>query len=117
MAPIHIKRIYEPSGPADGFRVLIDRLWPRGVSKEDAAVDLWMKEIAPTSKLRTWFAHDPAKWDEFQLLYREELERNPEPVTELIARAKESTVTLLFAAKDKEHNHAPALRDYIRARL
>lgn len=113
---IQIKRIYEPASREDGFRVLVDRLWPRGVSKSDASIDLWMKEIAPTSNLRTWFAHDPAKWSEFQLFYLAELERNPEPAAELLERSKASNLSLLYAAKDQEHNHAAVLRNYLRSR-
>lgn len=111
---LQVKRIYDPASPKDGFRVLIDRLWPRGLSKADAAVDLWLKEIAPSTKLRTWFAHDPAKWVEFQLLYRGELERNPEPVAQLRDRARAGAVTLLYSARDFQHNHAPVLRDYLK---
>lgn len=110
---IRVKRIYDPAEPDDGYRVLIDRLWPRGVSKSAAAFDLWLKEIAPSTPLRSWFAHDHAKWHEFQARYVEELERNPEPVARLLEAAKAGPLTLLYAARDEQHNHAPVLRDYL----
>ncbi len=113
---VRVRRIYAAREAEDGFRVLVDRLWPRGVSKANAGVDLWLKEIAPSTKLRTWFAHDPSKWAEFQLLYREELERNPEPVAQLRERVRQGAVTLLYSARDVEHNHAPVLLDFLVAR-
>ena len=110
---IHTKRIYELPNPNDGFRMLIDRLWPRGFSKADAAIDAWMKEVAPSTQLRKWFAHDPAKWNEFKLLYAQELDSNPEAIAELSRLAKTGVVTLLYAARDVQHNHAPVLQEYL----
>jgi len=109
-----VKRVYEPAADGDGFRVLVDRLWPRGVSKEKAALDLWGKEIAPSDGLRKWFGHDPEKWAEFRRRYLAELRRN----TDAVAAFKEQmpragTVTLLFGARDTEHNEAVVLRDFL----
>lgn len=107
---IRIKRIYDPVDNNDGYRVLVDRLWARGISKERAKLDLWMKEIAPSDELRKWFQHDPSKWDEFQLRYRKELLEKKELLSELKRIVKENkSVTLLYSAKDKEHNQAIAL--------
>lgn len=108
---IKIKRIYEPPEPSDGLRILVDRLWPRGIAKDKAAVDEWLKEIAPSNELRTWFGHQPERWTEFQRRYRAEL-RTPEHrarLDRLRAMASKHTVTLLYAAKDEEHNNARAL--------
>lgn len=110
---VRIKRIYEPVEGEDGRRILVDRLWPRGVSKKEAGVDLWLKEIAPSSGLRRWFGHDPAKWSEFRRRYRDELEKNTEAVDELRKQIGKSPATLLYGAKDAEHNHAVVLRDFI----
>jgi uncharacterized protein YeaO (DUF488 family) len=109
---LKIKRVYEPPGESDGTRILIDRLWPRGLSKEKAAVDLWLKEIAPSTELRKWFDHDPDKWDEFQKRYRDELEENEEGVQRLRDEMKRGAVTLVYGAKDEEHNDAVALRNF-----
>jgi uncharacterized protein YeaO (DUF488 family) len=107
MKPILLKRIYEPPTPSDGFRVLVDRLWPRGVKQEDAAVDLWAKEIAPSVPLRQWFHHDPhARWTEFCERYRQELADQDGFLQALRLRAGRTPVTLLFAAKDVDHTHA-----------
>jgi uncharacterized protein YeaO (DUF488 family) len=112
-----IKRIYEPPGETDGLRILVDRLWPRGVSKEDAALDLWLKEVAPTPELRTWFGHEPARFEEFSARYRAELEANP-ALDRLLEAAKEAeVVTLLYAARDPDCNHAVVLRDFARDAL
>ena len=112
---ITVKRIYDPSSPADGKRYLVDRVWPRGVSKDKAALDGWFKDIAPSTQLREWFHHEPKKWEEFRRRYREELAA-PE-AAELAARlrreASQETVTLLFAAKDTLHNNAVALKDFL----
>src|SRR5512146_2750422 len=110
---IRIKRIYEPPAAADGRRVLVDRLWPRGISKDEAKVDEWLKEIAPSAELRTWFGHDPAKWMEFRTRYREELKHQGELLDRLRAEARRGTVTLLFAAKDEEHNNAVVLKELL----
>lgn len=104
---VKIKRIYEPWSPEDGFRVLVDRLWPRGMSKEKAHVDLWLKDIAPSARLRKWFGHDPEKWEEFGRKYRQELLEKKQYVDELKTLGKKhSAMTLLYAAQDTEHNEA-----------
>ncbi len=116
MLKIAVKRIYEDVSPDDGFRVLIDRIWPRGMSKEHAALDLWLKEIAPTTELRQWFHHQessPENWQIFCGRYREELQHNPEPVKLLLQHCSEGAVTLLYSAKDTDHNQAIVLRDYL----
>ncbi|MGR9186431.1 DUF488 domain-containing protein [Rhizobium leguminosarum] len=110
---LHIKRIYEPKDDKDGARILIDRLWPRGLSKQDAAVDIWLKDIAPSPALRRWFGHDPAKWTEFQRRYRNELEKNSPAVEELKRQIRQEDATLLYAAKDVQHNHAIVLQRFI----
>ena len=111
---ILLKRIYEPKEEGDGFRVLVDRLWPRGLSKEKAGVDLWDKEVAPSTELRQWFNHEPEKWPEFQRRYRSELQARAEAVKALHAELKKHPVTtLLFGAKDAAHNQAVVLRDYL----
>jgi uncharacterized protein YeaO (DUF488 family) len=110
---ITIKRIYDPPGRGDGKRVLVDRLWPRGLSKDTAHVDEWLKELAPSNELRTWFGHDPGKWDEFRTRYIQELENHKDLVERLHAEAEKETVTLLYAAKDTEHNNAVVLKELI----
>ncbi|WP_221056355.1 DUF488 domain-containing protein [Methanoculleus chikugoensis] len=110
---LRTKRIYEEPSVDDGIRILVDRLWPRGLSKEKAEIDRWEKDLAPTSELRKWFGHDPAKWDEFLRRYRAELEGKEEELARLRQEASEGTVTLLYAAKDEEHNNAVALKRYI----
>ncbi|MEB3046117.1 DUF488 domain-containing protein [Rhizobium mulingense] len=110
---LHIKRIYQPKDDKDGTRILVDRLWPRGLNKRDAAVDIWLKDIAPSPALRRWFGHDPAKWTEFQRRYRDELEKNSSAVEDLKRHIGKSTATLLYAAKDTEHNHAIVLQHFI----
>jgi len=110
---IRIKRAYEPRAQADGVRVLVDRLWPRGLSKAEASVDCWLKEIAPGSALRKWFAHDPSKWAEFKRRYFKELDSNKDGVEQLRGMSRSGTVTLLFGARDPECNNAAALRDYL----
>lgn len=109
-----IKRIYEPATPHDGARILVDRIWPRGVSKQAAALTLWLKEIAPSTGLRKWFGHDPARWIEFRRRYHAELDANPELVAQLRDLLKSGRVTLLYAAHDTSHNQAHALADYLR---
>ncbi|MFT3999814.1 MAG: DUF488 domain-containing protein [Rhizobium sp.] len=113
---LRIKRIYEPPAAQDGTRILVDRLWPRGVSKEEAHVHAWLKEIAPSAELRRWFGHDPEKWDAFRRRYLEELENNPAAVEELKRQIGQSTATLLYGARDTEHNNALVLRDFIDGR-
>ncbi len=112
---ITLKRIYEPYRKDDGYRVLVDRLWPRGVSKEKAHLDLWLKEIAPSNTLRKWFGHDPEKWEEFKKRYKKELEDKKEFINQLkLLKKKHKTVTLLYGAKDKEHNEAAVLADLLK---
>jgi uncharacterized protein YeaO (DUF488 family) len=110
---VPIKRVYDAPAESDGTRVLVDRIWPRGLTKERAAVSLWLKDIAPSTALRTWFGHDPARWDEFRERYAAELRANPAAVDQLRILARKEKVTLLYAAHDTEHNHALALSDYL----
>lgn len=110
---LHIKRIYEAKAASDGSRILIDRLWPRGMSKEKADIDHWVKDIAPSDDLRHWFGHDPQKWAEFQHLYQEELHANPDAVQALRDIIGDTTATLLYAAHDTAHNNAVVLRDFL----
>lgn len=110
---VKLKRAYEPADRSDGTRVLIDRLWPRGVKKADAKVDEWMKDIAPSTELRKWFGHDPARWQEFRDRYQAEVKQHPEHLQRLRALAREGTLTLVFAAHDEAHNNAVVLRDLI----
>ncbi|MCW5707257.1 DUF488 domain-containing protein [Shinella sp.] len=111
--PVAIKRIYDEADPADGTRILIDRLWPRGLSKQKAGFDLWMKDVAPSSALRKWFDHKPERWPEFQARYREELQGNP-ALEDLRERAEAGTVTLLYGARNREFNHAAVLADVLK---
>ena len=110
---IQIKRVYDEPNAADGKRILIDRLWPRGVSKAKAKVDLWLKAIAPSTPLRQWFGHDPGKWEEFKKQYEDELNHNSEAVAQLRAHLAKGTVTLVYGAKDQEHNDAVVLQEYL----
>lgn len=110
---LSLKRVYEPPSEDDGLRVLVDRLWPRGLRKEDAAVDLWLKEIAPSAELRKWFGHDPDKWTEFGRRYRAELDGRGDEIDALRQRAGKGHVTLVYGAKDERHNQAVVLRDYL----
>ncbi|SLN26890.1 DUF488 domain-containing protein [Oceanibacterium hippocampi] len=112
---IAIKRIYDGASRRDGYRVLVDRVWPRGVSKEEADIDRWAKEIAPSSKLRKWFGHDPERWDEFRKRYREELDEQTDTLRELLDDCGGKRMTLLFGAKDTEHNQAVVLKDVLKA--
>lgn len=107
---IKIKRVYEHPSKEDGVRILVDRLWPRGLTKEKASVDLWLKNIAPSTELRKWFGHDPEKWTEFKTRYRAELKKNADQVTLLRNEMKKKVVTLLYGAKDQEHNEAVVLQ-------
>lgn len=110
---LHIKRIYEPAAKDDGLRILVDRVWPRGISKETAALTVWLKEIAPSNALRKWFGHDPARWEEFRKRYRAELDANPEAVGELRDLMRKGRVTLLYGARETQFNQARALMDYL----
>jgi uncharacterized protein YeaO (DUF488 family) len=116
MHAILLKRAYDLAEPGDGARVLVDRLWPRGLSKDRAAIDHWAKEAAPSNNLRRWFGHDPARWEEFRSRYREELEspEAQEEIAALRALARKGRMTLLYASRDEERNNAVALRDYLR---
>jgi uncharacterized protein YeaO (DUF488 family) len=107
---IRLKRAYEPPATEDGMRVLVDRLWPRGLRKSEAAIDLWLREIAPSSELRRWFGHDPSRWEEFERRYRAELSSRPELLDRLRALAAQGTLTLVYSARDEAHNQAVALR-------
>ncbi len=113
MPSIQLKRVYEPPSKEDGIRILVDRLWPRGLTKKKAAVDLWLKDIAPTTDLRKWFGHDPARWKEFQVRYRKELRADKEAINLLKQKSKEGTVTLVYGAKDQEHNEAKVLQQML----
>lgn len=113
MARIEIKRIYDPPARTDGFRVLVDRVWPRGVTKETAALDKWMKTVAPSAELRKWFNHDPDRWDDFRKRYRAELRQHNAELDELRAEAEKHRVTLLFGARDVEHNQAVVLKELL----
>jgi uncharacterized protein YeaO (DUF488 family) len=110
---IKLKRAYEPASKDDGERILVERLWPRGLTKEKAKIDLWMKEIAPSPELRKWFGHDPEKWPEFRRRYKSELEQQPELVKELRAKGRSGTVTFVYAAKDEQHNSALLLKEFV----
>ena len=114
---IRIKRVYENPAKEDGKRILVDRLWPRGLSKEKAKIDVWLKDIAPTTELRKWFDHDPAKWKEFKKRYHQELKNNKEQVILLNKQIKNRVVTLVYAAKDEQHNEALVLSEWIQRRL
>jgi uncharacterized protein YeaO (DUF488 family) len=110
---IKIKRTYDPPSSDDGKRILVDRLWPRGIKKEDAEIDEWLKDIAPSDELRKWFSHDPSKWQEFKKRYRNELKDKSELIENLRKQAKKGNITLLFSAKDIEHNNAVVLKEEI----
>jgi uncharacterized protein YeaO (DUF488 family) len=110
---IQIKRVYEPPAPEDGTRFLVERLWPRGIKKEALHPDGWLKEVAPSAELRRWFGHDPARWEEFQRRYAAELESKPEALQPIREAARAGNVTLLYSARDTEHNNARALKAYV----
>ncbi len=114
MTTIKIKRVYLPADPTDGYRVLVDRLWPRGIKKEKAAIDIWLKEAGPSNELRTWFHHEVEKWDEFVKKYQEELKSNPvvDDLKNILKAHK--TVTLVYSAKDEAHNQALALMNFLK---
>jgi uncharacterized protein YeaO (DUF488 family) len=110
---INIKRVYAQPDKSDGIRILVDRLWPRGLTKEKAAADLWLKEIAPSTELRKWFGHEPAKWPAFKKRYQAELTHNEAQVALLKEQLKTGPVTLLYGAKDEEHNEAVVLKEFM----
>ena len=114
---VRLKRAYEPAAPADGYRVLIDRLWPRGVSREQARLDDWAKELSPSSELRQWFGHDPGRFEEFRRCYVEELRSQRPRLTALRRRARDGTLTLVYSAHDTEHNDAVILAEVLRRGL
>ena len=117
MTMIHIKRIYDPPAEKDGLRILVDRLWPRGLKKNVARIDEWVKEIAPSIPLRKWFNHEPEKWQAFQLRYEDELKEN-KAVADFLEQVKiNKTVTLLYAAHDEEHNHALILQRFLKRKV
>lgn len=113
---IRVKRVYDPPSSDDGMRVLVDRLWPRGLSREKAHVDLWLKELAPSTELRKWFNHEPEKWDEFRRRYLQELQQQPEALAHAIDAMGTGPVTLVFGAREARYNDAVALRDFMLAR-
>lgn len=113
MTRIAIKRAYDPPAPGDGTRVLVDRLWPRGLAKANAKIDHWLKDIAPSNDLRRWFGHDPARWDGFRERYAAELSADPERLRPLRELMREGPLTLLFSARDDAHNNAVALREIL----
>lgn len=113
MGRILAKRVYEPPARSDGFRVLVDRLWPRGLSKDDAQIDLWLRDVGPSTTLRKWFNHDPARWVEFQHRYHAELKEKTALIATIKKQAKTGPVTLLYSAKDEQHNQAVALRSFL----
>jgi len=110
---VRVKRVYDQPAKADGYRMLVDRLWPRGLKKSEARIDEWLREIAPSTALRKWFKHDPDKWKEFKKKYSAELDDHREQVEKLAREARKRTITLLFSARDTEHNNAVALKEYI----
>jgi uncharacterized protein YeaO (DUF488 family) len=110
---IQLKRVYEKPSKKDGWRVLVDRLWPRGLTKQRAAVDLWLKDVAPSTELRQWFGHDPAKWKEFQTRYRKELKGKKDALKLLKEKCQQHTVTLVYGARDEEHNEALVLKSVL----
>lgn len=114
---LRLKRVYEPAARSDGQRILVDRLWPRGLSKKNAAIDEWMKDIAPSNELRKWFAHDPKKWIQFKRRYREELKAHNDLVRRIATQAAHRRVTLVYAARDEQHNDAVVLAEVLRARI
>ena len=110
---IHLKRVYEAPCAEDGRRVLVERLWPRGLTKQAAAVDLWLKDVSPSPELRKWYGHEPAKWEEFCKRYRAELDANPDGVAQLREVCAAGVVTFVFAAKDEQRNSAVVLKSYV----
>jgi uncharacterized protein YeaO (DUF488 family) len=112
-AMIRTRRVYDPPEPGDGTRFLVERLWPRGMKKEELPLDGWLKDAAPSDELRRWFSHDPAKWDEFRRRYSAELEGKPDVLQPLREAARQGNVTLLYSARDTEHNNAVALKEYL----
>jgi uncharacterized protein YeaO (DUF488 family) len=115
-AMLKLKRIYDQPSPSDGMRILVERLWPRAVSKQRARVDLWLKDVAPSTELRQWYGHDPAKWKQFRQRYQAELRARPDALELLKHKSKEGTVTLIFATKDEKHSGALVLKQFLNGR-
>lgn len=111
---IRLKRAYDPADPADGTRFLVERLWPRGIKKASLKIESWIKDVAPSTELRKWFSHDPAKWDEFQRRYFEELRAHPDAWQPILQAARSGTVTLIYSSHDSEHNNAVALQEFLK---
>ena len=114
---IMLKRAYDSASRADGRRILVERLWPRGISKAELHVDAWLKDVAPSTGLRKWFSHDPGKWNEFRKRYRRELDSHPEAWRPILSAARRGRVTLVYSSRDTEHNNAVALRQYLEAKM
>lgn len=111
--PLRVKRVYEDAEAGDGLRVLVDRLWPRGLSKEKAGIDRWLRELSPSTELRRWYGHDPARWEEFKARYFGELDRHGEAIAALVDQTRTGTVTLLYGSREKRLNNAVALKEYL----
>jgi uncharacterized protein YeaO (DUF488 family) len=114
---IKVKRVYDPASPQDGQRFLVDRLWPRGLKRNDLSLDGWLKDVGPSDSLRRWFAHDPARWTEFRRRYAAELNRRPAGWRSLLEAARRRDITLVYSALDSEHNNAVALKTYLQSKL
>ncbi len=114
---VQIKRAYEPASKTDGARFLVERLWPRGIKKEALPLDDWLKDVAPSTELRQWFHHDPAKWQQFRKRYSRELDENPGPWERLLSRARRGRVTLVYSSHDEEHNNAAALKEFLEQKM
>ena len=114
---IHLARAWDDPAAMTGARLLVDRVWPRGVTKDKLRLDAWLRDIAPSSALRKWFGHDPARWDEFRRRYQDELDANPDAVAQALDWCRKGPVTLIYGAKDRDHNQAVVLRDYLAGRL
>jgi uncharacterized protein YeaO (DUF488 family) len=114
---IRLKRVYVPAEPGDGRRFLVERLWPRGVRKEAARLDAWLKDVAPSTQLRQWFSHDPARWEDFRKRYWRELDHHPEAWAPLVEAARHAQITLVYGSHDEQHNNALALKEYLDLRL
>ena len=114
---LKLKRVYDPVSHADGTRVLVERLWPRGLSRAKLHVDAWLKDVGPSTELRKWFSHDPEKWSRFRTRYFRELDARPDAWRPLVSAARRGTVTFVYSAHDEQHNNAVALKDYVRAKM
>jgi uncharacterized protein YeaO (DUF488 family) len=114
---LSLKRVYDDHDVDDGARYLVERLWPRGMKKEDLVMEAWLKEVAPSTELRRWFGHDPAKWEEFERRYRAELDEHPEAWKPLVDASRKGKVTLLYSARDTEHNNALVLKSYLEKQM